>query len=152
VTCTAARLDNFVIAHVLDHYEQHRCANAKQTEPGAHTLESDTPAIPAGFGELARQFAEGSLSASAWQIAQAGAAHLAAGNPAAAPMPHLRDELVRQWAALPLERQRDRITTVIETVVVHPTSQRGSRFDTDRIQLRWRHTNGQDLPLPAPMT
>jgi hypothetical protein len=137
VTCTAARLDNFVIAHVLDHYEQNRCPDVMPTEPEAHTLESDTsPPIPAGFGELARQFAEGSLSASAWQIAQAGAAHLAAGNPAAAPMPHLRDELVRQWAALPLERQRDRITTVIETVVVHPTSQRGSRFDTNRIQLR----------------
>jgi site-specific DNA recombinase len=141
VTCSARALDQHVIAAVLASYTQ----ADTPTNVADGTPLGPIPARPSpleqGIAELAQLFANGQLSPPAWRVARAGIAAVEAGTSA---LQHQESEpdpaLIEQWRAMPLNRQRERITDALAHVIVNPTQQRGPNFDRSRIELLW-HTD-----------
>lgn len=101
---------------------------------GAEPLETPDPVT-----ELARLFARGQLTASAWRIVELGLASAELyGQPYTEQPMHLHPAVLIAWAQVPLDERRRRVTSALDRVIVNPTGRRGGSFDIDRVNLIWR--------------
>jgi site-specific DNA recombinase len=143
VSVSADHLENHVVDAVFDRLGRDT-ATALVANPKAFTRELQRRAeADARMQELAAMYASGEITRQEWAMARKPLAVQLADTPRdPAHLGGLRlgnpEQLRDQWDALNIERRRAFLALVIDTAVVHPTTQRGPKFDTRRVQIRWR--------------
>ncbi|CAN5903909.1 hypothetical protein BH23ACT2_BH23ACT2_28310 [soil metagenome] len=135
------------LLHVLD-TQALTDAVAAQPEPGQADPVDVTAQIEARMATLAEMFAAGEIGRAEWTTARDaldrrladtrteaatdardhGAAALVAGEA----------DLRGAWERWTLEQRRAVIGTVVDRIVIAPTTQRTNRFDVDRIAIEWK--------------
>jgi hypothetical protein len=135
VSCSARLLDLFIITAVLARY-QLPVANPVALTPivdgatgpdRARPTVRRRPAQPSGVGVV--------LAGLASTHSQDVSGVASQDEPA--------QVLMDQWQTLPLERRRQRITALLQHVIVSPSSHRGRYFDPERLELVWHATGKQ---------
>lgn len=121
---------------------------AAQPEPGGLEPIDAADQIEHRMAELAEMFAAGEIGRAEWTTARTaldrrladakatvaedarldGAAFLVAGE----------TDLRGAWERWTLDQRRAVIATVIDRIVIAPTSQKNNRFDLDRITIKWK--------------
>jgi DNA invertase Pin-like site-specific DNA recombinase len=97
---------------------------------------------------LAEMFAAGEITRPEWVTARASidarltdaraAVNQAVRSDAVETFAGLADELRGTWGELPLGRRRAVVASVLDSIVIAPTTRANNKFDPGRVELRWR--------------